>query len=310
MKYLLTQDSVTIVISGKPYSISSHSTGFEEVKDAVLRGEDPVKVLGIIQSKALKVQEVVRETLRRQSLTGKLTYEEGVIYYEGMPLYNYAVEVLVKFLNMGHDVSALAKFIERQQQNPLKTVHEELYKFLEFGKIPLTPEGHFLAYKAVRGDYKDIHSGTFDNSVGAKPRIERTAVDPNRHQTCSTGLHVCSYGYLPHFSHAEGHVMVCRVDPIDVVAIPADYNNTKMRVAGYEVVGEVTEYYKGNRDVLSEERLRDPERWQVACDGEIYDHFFDRASAEDVAREIKIDSPEYDQVVVIDTKTSEIVYVA
>lgn len=309
MKYLLTQDSVTVVIGGKPYSISSQSPGFSDVRDSVVRGDDPVKVLGVIQAKAEKVQEVVRETLRRQSLTGKLTYEEGVILYEGKPLFNYAVEVLVKFLNLGHNVSALAKFIEKQQQNPLQSVHDELYRFLEFGKIPLTPDGDFLVYKAVRADFKDIHSGTFDNAVGAKPRLTREAVDPDRNQTCSRGLHVCSYGYLPHFANAEGHVMVCKVDPRDVVAIPTDYNNTKMRVAGYEVVGEVTEYYKRGTDVLSEERLRDPERWVVQYEGQVYDTFFDRSEAEGEARDVKLDNPSW-SVQVYDSHKNEVVYVA
>jgi len=34
------------------------------------------------------------------------------------------------------------------------------------------PDGRFLAYKAVRPDFKDRHSGTIDNSVGTKPEMQ------------------------------------------------------------------------------------------------------------------------------------------
>lgn len=286
MKYLLTQDGITVVIQDRPYSISTHQTGFAAVRDAVLAGRDPVHVLGLIQEKANLIKQVVADSLRRQQLTGTLTYEEGVLFYNGTPLYNYASETLLKFLSMGHDVGALAAFIDKQQRNPDQAVHEELYRFLEYGKIPLTPDGDFLTYKAVRGDYKDINSGTFDNSVGAKPRLpSREHVNPDRNQTCSYGLHVCSFGYLPHFAQANGHVMVCKVDPFDVVAIPSDYNNTKMRVIGYEVVGEVTSYYQRSEDVLSQERLVS-QRYAVHYDDdgvkELYDAFYtlDEAKAQ------------------------------
>lgn len=315
MKYLLTQDSITVTIDGRPYSISSRQSGFDEVRDAILAKRDPVYVLGLIQAKANLIRNMVADSLRRQKLTGSLTYEEGVIFYDGRPLYNYASETLIRFLSLGHDCTALACFIDKQQQNPDPTVHEELYKFLEHGKIPLVPTGDFLTYKAVRGDYKDIHSGTFWNRVGDEPRLKggREAVDPNRHQTCSYGLHVCSYGYLPHFADAQGHVMVCQVDPRDVVAIPADYNNTKMRVVGYKVVGEVTSYYKRGEDVLAQERLAD-RRFEVhyeEADGgaQIGDAFFTKdeaaAEADDMLR-----CGDAAFVTVVDTKTGEVVHAA
>lgn len=307
LKFLHTVDAITIVIAGRAYSVSAHQPGFDRVSHAAKNGMDPVHILGIIQENANAVQQIVRQSLARQNLSGRLTYDEGVLYYDGKPLFNYAATSLVKFLQLGHDARALSAFIDKQQQNPDPTVHNELYKFLEHGKIPLTEDGDFLVYKAVRSDYTDIHSGRFDNRIGKKPRLkEREMVDPDRHNTCSRGLHVCSFGYLPHFSHADGHVMVCKVDPRDVVAIPADYNNTKMRVVGYEVVAEVTSYYGRGEDVLSKERLA-TQRYAVRYEddsgvAELYDNFFtlDEAKAQ------------VDDLVfvawVVDTKTGETVY--
>jgi hypothetical protein len=53
----------------------------------------------------------------------------------------------------------------------------ELYGFLEKGNLPITNDGHFLAYKKVRKDYKDCHSGTMDNSIGQVVEMERNQVD-------------------------------------------------------------------------------------------------------------------------------------
>jgi hypothetical protein len=255
MKFLLTQDALNVTINGLPYSISKDYPNFAKIRDAVVSGQSPAAIFALIDENARAAKRLIESSMRAQNLTGRLTYDEGLIYFDGTAIANYAVDTLLRFLHMGHNAAALARFVEKQQTNPDAIVHEHLYAFLEFGKIPLTQDGDFLVYKAVRPNYRDIRSGTFDNSVGRVCAIPREQVDPNRAQTCSYGLHVCSFAYLPHFADAQGHVMLCKVDPYNVVAIPNDYNNTKMRVCRYEVVGEVTEYYRKGEDILAKERL-------------------------------------------------------
>ena len=81
----------------------------------------------------------------------------------------------------------------------------------------------------------DSWTGTFDNSIGAKPHINREDVDPNRNRTCSIGLHVASYNYAQTYT---GDVLIqVKVNPKDFVAVPVDYNNEKARVTDYEVIG-------------------------------------------------------------------------
>lgn len=124
--------------------------------------------------------------------------------------------------------------------NPSHRAVQELYSFLETGSMALTEDGYFLTYKKIRENWTDIHSGTFDNSIGAKPYMPRNMVDENSEKTCSNGLHVCSYDYLSHFGGCDSNrVVLCKVNPKDVVAIPKDYSNTKMRVCEYEVLQEV-----------------------------------------------------------------------
>jgi hypothetical protein len=83
-----------------------------------------------------------------------------------------------------------------------------------------------------------------DNSPGKIVEMERNAVDDNMHNTCSTGLHFCSKEYLPHFGNRDSgkkadRVVILKINPRDVVSIPADYNATKGRACRYEVIGEL-----------------------------------------------------------------------
>jgi hypothetical protein len=127
--------------------------------------------------------------------------------------------------------------MENLMANPSYRAVNELYGFLEKNNLPITSDGHFLAYKKVREDYKDCHSGTFDNSVGKVVEMERNQVNDNKEQTCSAGLHFCSEGYLRHFGGER--VMILKINPRDVVSIPTDYNDSKGRCCRYEVIGEV-----------------------------------------------------------------------
>jgi hypothetical protein len=52
-------------------------------------------------------------------------------------------------------------------------------------------------------------------------------------------LHFCSLDYLSHFGGHDSRTVVLKINPRDVVSIPADYNATKGRTCRYEVIGEL-----------------------------------------------------------------------
>jgi len=131
----------------------------------------------------------------------------------------------------------MVQFMENLYQNPSKRAVTELYGFLEKGNLPITPDGHFLAYKKVRADYTDVHSGKFNNSVGQVVEMERHDVDDNKDNTCSTGLHFCAMSYLSCFGGER--TVIVKINPADVVSIPSDYNDAKGRACRYEVIGEL-----------------------------------------------------------------------
>ena len=81
----------------------------------------------------------------------------------------------------------------------------------------------------------DNYTKSFDNSVGSTLEMDRQAVDNNREQTCSTGFHGASWDYASTYS-GDTLIMI-KVNPRDIVAIPKDYNNMKFRCCRYEVMG-------------------------------------------------------------------------
>lgn len=182
----------------------------------------------------LDVKKVVNNMVTGTSVT--LTGD--TLYYKGTPVSGLLGERIVEMSRKGLTVEPLIAFLENLQENPSSRAVEELYGFLESSKLPITDDGHFLAYKSVRQDYKDHHTGTIDNSVGQVITMPRNKVNEDKDQTCSYGLHFAAHEYAEGFG-SSGRMMVMKINPRDVVSIPSDYNNQKGRCCQYEVVEEV-----------------------------------------------------------------------
>lgn len=244
--YLLTPGGVTLILKNRPVEVASSDPAFEAVVTAIRENKDEKEIEAILFAEKNRLEAASR-------ITDDLRVEGGVVMYKDEQVPDSLSRRMLDMLKDGYDLTPMVKFVENLMENPHFEVVPRLHAFLEKGKMPITEDGCFLAYKAVRGDYLDIHSGSMDNSVGKVLEIARRKVDPDQDRTCSYGLHVCSFEYLPHFAQpaGQGHVMVCKVNPKDVVAIPRDYNDSKMRVCRYEVVGEYEDYYKQGGDVLS-----------------------------------------------------------
>ncbi len=227
--YILQGNNLTVVIDNKPHTINKSHITFEKVKEAIKAG-DWTLVKDIIEPK-----KVILNFGK-----GNVSIQGETFYWKGEEMHNALSVRMIAMLQEGFSVEPLVLFMENLMENPSKRAVTELYGFLEKNSLPITPDGHFLAYKKVREDYKDIHSGKMDNSVGKTVEMERNKVDDDKDRTCSTGLHFCSQEYLPNFGNSTSHkVMILKINPRDVVSIPSDYNNSKGRACCYVVVGEV-----------------------------------------------------------------------
>lgn len=238
--FIKTPNGLAIVVNGKPYNVAKQNSGLYEAVLGLIRSNDWDAIPDTVD-RALGLAKKVAA----QVLDGSITIRDRRVYMkddQGVEhrLQGYEINKLLELSENGFDIGPISEFAKRVRRNPSEAVRARLYEFMEYGELPLTPKGTFITYKVVRGNYLDKHSGTFDNSVGRIVEMPREQVDDDDNRTCSTGLHVCSKEYIRSFRYGDDRLMVCEVAPEDVVSIPTDYNNTKMRTAKYVVIGEIT----------------------------------------------------------------------
>jgi hypothetical protein len=232
---------IAATINGQSYTIDTDHPKYQQALEAV-RQKDWTGFVNLVNI-SQQVQDYFNGT--------DVEIKDGSINFHGRVVHNTLTKRIIGFIREGLPHEPLLNFFKNLMENPSKRAVDELYDFLEAGELPITEDGCFLAFKNVRSNYFDIHSGKNDNSVGKVCEMPRNAVDEDKERTCSYGLHFCSIKYLPHFSDGEnGKTMIVKINPKDVVAIPADYENTKGRTCRYEVVAEYKEDWRSklNRD--------------------------------------------------------------
>ena len=166
---------------------------------------------------------------------GNISVSDGEVRYNNEVIHNHVVGRILDFMRQGLPYKPLVRFLDKLMNNPSRRAVNELYAFLEHKAMPLTPDGNFLAYKGVRSDYTDWHSGSCPNKVGDVNEMPRRNVCDDANIGCSYGFHAGSLDYARHYGNG-GHLMVVEIDPSDVVSVPLDCDQQKLRTAKYKVV--------------------------------------------------------------------------
>lgn len=257
--YLVTTRSVSAFLNGKQYTANNTHINFQRIVEALKTGVTDVASFIHLFNVASAVQT--------QS-AGKVMVVNGVVFYQGQEVHNSLSNRIISMLQEGFGIEPITKFMENLFLNPSFRCVQSVYDFAEHNNCPITPDGGMLMFKKVRGDYYDIHSRTVlnkpygemtDAERASLPRtmgkgvlvsvengnttisVPRNMVDEDIDRTCSHGLHVCAEHYLPSLASNDStdHVLIVKVNPRDIVANPRDYNNAKLRVCRYEIVGEL-----------------------------------------------------------------------
>lgn len=181
----------------------------------------------------------LRTVVTKAIYGSNLKLEGNTVTFNGTVVNGILGKRIVEMVRLGFSVKPLELFLGNLMENPSKRAVDELYGFLEASSLPITDDGHFLAYKSVKVNFKDHHSGTFDNSPGSICEMPRNKVDEDKDRTCSAGLHFAAHEYAADFGR-NGKMVVLKINPKDVVAIPSDYKNQKGRCCRYEVLEEVS----------------------------------------------------------------------
>lgn len=226
--YLIQGNNIVVVIDNKCHTISKSHLTYDVILNAI-KNEDWDTVAEVIDPK---------EAIQKYSLGfAKIDADNHTFYWKGEVMHSMLTDRIVEMYKQGFSIEPLIFFMENLLENPSKRAVDELYGFLEKNELPITPDGHFLAYKKVRSDFTDCHTGTMDNSPGKIVSMPRNHVCEDKDRTCAEGLHFCGMSYLEHFG--GDRIVIVKTNPKNVVSIPSDYNEAKGRACLYEVIGEM-----------------------------------------------------------------------
>jgi hypothetical protein len=225
----LNSGHIFLLLDGKEYSINAGNSSFSKALEAY-NAKDWESFIYIVNPE-----------IRLKSLYASyegIEVKDGNLYVFGDPIHSTIAKRVISFIEHGLDCVHLFKFILKLNMNPSKRAVDELYTFLEHRALPVTDNGNFLAYKAVRADYTDKYSGKFLNTIDSVLEMPRNKVDDNKENGCSYGFHAGSVDYAKDFMDRDGHLMLVEINPADVVSIPTDCQFQKLRTCKYKVVGE------------------------------------------------------------------------
>lgn len=227
MRFTATTNSITLILDGKSVSLNSDDANFVLVSEAARRGDEE-SVLDLLDHNRL---------VKRWSNNKFWVNEEGTIADGDGPLPGVLHERVMAMIRENQKPTALFNFWSRLKGNPSNRSVTQLWDFLQHSSIPLTDSGYFLAYKSVRPDFKDHHSNKWENHPGKVLSMPRNQISDDPRTPCHEGFHVGALSYAQGFGGVDSKLVICKVDPADVVCVPYDESARKMRVCKYEVVG-------------------------------------------------------------------------
>ncbi len=246
--FILTANSLSYTPRGEEesYTIRKEHSNWDAAKAALLSQDwDGLKLAMDIPSTIVNLSE------------GNISVENGVLKYKDLPIHNVVASRILELIQQKLPFRPLMKFLDKLMSNPSRRAVNELYTFLKHKNMPFTPDGNFLAYKSLRRDWTDHHTGKFNNEVGEVLEMTRNAVCDDADVGCSYGFHAGSLDYAQSFGGDQSHVVVVEIDPTDVVSVPKDCDCQKLRTAKYKVVGVfsraleepiVDTYFQGDYD--------------------------------------------------------------
>jgi hypothetical protein len=197
--------------------------------------------------------------LRR--LSDRITTDGGNIYFDGDLIDDVLSQQILRFLDAGvDDYKPLVNFMSKIAENPSEHSKENLYRWLKTHDFSITADGDIVGYKGVvmmhnddgTNEYQSKHrgpaivdgvsvNGAVPNNPGSIVEMARSKVTHDPSVGCHTGLHVGTWDYANGFAK---YVLEVHVNPRDVVSVPTENSDAKMRVCRYKVVQEINKPYE------------------------------------------------------------------
>ena len=251
IKYTITYSELSFVLNGTQITIQKSDEKYPSILEAV-KASDYEKLDTLIITET-SIKNNIEKFLNEENIGSlvsddyedtkviKIEIVDKTLICNGKKFGGKLSLEFIKYAaqNDAITVAQFKRFIYNCSLNPSMDSVKELYDFVIKNTLKVTPSGTILLYKWVKDNYFDAHTGKFDNSPGKTVWMDRKKVNSNRNETCSNGLHLCSFGY----SKFSQRLLICELHPKNSVSIPVDYNQSKMRCCEYSVLIDVTEYY-------------------------------------------------------------------
>lgn len=236
--YRISDKTITIVVDRQVHTVQRSAANADALIAELAKGEfadlETIKAMASVKNYIVYLSQ------------GRISLTDAGIQFMGELVNSYMTERIMRHHAEGVDVAPMLAFMDRVMNHPILGIQQDIYKWCEKGDMPFTAEGHIIAYKKVDMNWRSYHAspdGThLYHPIGGYVEMERSAVDPRRDYTCSTGLHFCSYDYLNAYQGKNtGRILILSIDPQDIIAIPTDYNQTKGRACRYRIIGELAQ---------------------------------------------------------------------
>lgn len=260
--YIITRESVTVTVDSTPHIIRKDAVNYRDLVSALLAEDES------LIDRCLTLCGVVRNWFAKYP---EIEVNGDTLKYKGVEIPSSISTRVHAMITTGEDPAVMLRFWERLSRNPSWRSVQQLYTFLQHHNIPLTEDGKILAYKAVRNNWMDYHSGTIENKLGAEPSMPRNQISDDPNEACHVGFHVGALAYAESFGDSERRMLVCEVDPENVVCVPYDASAMKMRICKYKVVGLVAAPMSSTVQKVEsefEEEDEGEDDYECDCDGE------------------------------------------
>jgi len=247
-----TNNTLNVIVKGKPVTI--HKATQEDKYNKVLqliKDNDEDAIVKLFDT-ATQVSNKLGVTITKEGL---VTYTNNEGQIEQLPP-SLNKTLVAMYEQDESSIAPLIKFWEKVRLNPSYRVNRCLFDFIEANNIVINENGNLIMYKIVARTsdpevFLDLYTRKIEHRFGVKLEpMERKDVNDDITVTCSQGFHSCAWQYLPHYGSAlsgKDAILLVEVDPADIVAIPIDYNNSKIRSTTYTPLEEYT-YNKGEID--------------------------------------------------------------
>lgn len=233
--------NIVVVVDGEMYVADEQHPLFDEIVEMVFDGDESVVEMFDTSAAVATVFEGVTE---------RISVAHSKVYVDNDIVTGPYADKIVELIKSGGDALPYANFLEKVYTNTEEHTRDNLARWLNAnGSFTIDEDGDIIGYKGVTVSLGSINHGpavvngtavhgSVPNQPGSVVSMARSKVEHNPGVGCASGLHVGTWDYANGFGSV---VLEVKVNPRDVVSVPTDCSDQKMRVSRYKV-NKVVDY--------------------------------------------------------------------